>query len=55
MHLHKKYLAIYVIKNILLIGLFALLLVTANAIMLTQPHLLNLANNQYYYNVHAML
>jgi protein-disulfide isomerase len=55
MHLHKKYLAIYVIKNILLIGLFALLLVTATAIMLTYPHSLNLANNQHYYNVYAIV
>ena len=55
MHLHKKYLAIYFIKNILLIGLLALLLVTATAIMLTYPHSLNLANNQYYYNVYAIV
>ena len=55
MHLHKKYLTIYVIENILLIELFALILVTATAIMLTYPHSLNLANNQYYYNVYAIV
>jgi protein-disulfide isomerase len=55
MHLHKKYLAIYVIKNILLIGFFALLLVTATAIILTYTPSLNLENNQYYYDVYAIV
>jgi protein-disulfide isomerase len=55
MRLHKIYLTLYVIKNILLIEFFALILVTATAIMPTYPHSLNLANNQYYYNVYAIV
>jgi protein-disulfide isomerase len=55
MHLNKKYLTIYVIKNILLIGFFALILVTASAITLTYTPSLNLENNQYYYNVYAIV
>ena len=54
MHLHERYLTFYVTRNTLLIGLFALLLVTATIIMLTYPHSLNLENNQYYYNVYAI-
>jgi protein-disulfide isomerase len=54
MLLHKKRPAIFVIKNILLIGIFALIIITTAAITLTYSSSLDLENNQYYYNAYAI-
>jgi protein-disulfide isomerase len=54
MLLYKKRPAIFVIKNTLLIGIFALIIITTAAITLTYSSSLDLENNQYYYNAYAI-
>jgi protein-disulfide isomerase len=53
--LHKKRPATFVTKTILLVEIFVLIIITAAAIILTYSSSLDLENNQYYYNVYAIV
>jgi protein-disulfide isomerase len=55
MLLHKKRPATFVTKTILLVEIFVLIIITAAAIILTYSSSLDLENNQYYYNVYAIV
>ena len=54
MLLHRKRPATFVTKTILLIGIFVLIIITTAAIILTYSSP-DLENNQYYYNVYAIV
>jgi protein-disulfide isomerase len=55
MLLHRKRPATFVTKTILLIGIFVLIIITTSAIILTYSSSPDLENNQYYYNVYAIV
>ena len=55
MLLNKKRPATFISKTILLVGIFVLITITTAAIILTYSSSPDLENNQYYYNVYAIV